>query len=123
MKVLSAISNIKKIVIPKNCKEVVRTVADELKAVVTNAEIIISSDGKNPELDSVFYIGFGSDYTFEKHYFDNEAAKYKNGFFQFCLDDNGGGKLIASKEGLLYSAFRYVMEFLSAKETKLGSSG
>jgi hypothetical protein len=123
MKVLGAISNIKKIVIPQNSKEVVRTVAEEIKTIVNNAEIVISNDGKNPELDSVFYIGFGSDYIFEKQYFDKESSKHKNGFFQFSLDDSGSGKLIASREGLLYSAFRYVMEFLSAKDTSVYRTG
>ncbi len=123
MKILGAISNIKKIVIQAKSEKVVKTVADELKLFANGGEIISAADGKNPELDSVFYVGLAEDFVFEKHYFEKAKDKYKNGFFHFCIDENGSGKLIASKKGLLYSAFKYVMEFLSKKETDDFKSG
>jgi len=123
MRTAEAISKIKKIVIQKNCMEVVNTVAEELKSIVKNCEVVISNDAKNPELESVFYIGLSADYTFEKHYYEKSKDKYKNGFFHFCIDDFGGGKLIASKEGLVYSAFKYVIDFLSDEETCKHKSG
>ena len=116
MKLIEAFNNTNKIVIQKGCKEVVKTVANELKGYTKGAQIITADDGKNPELKSVFYIGLSNDYFFEKNYYEKAIKKHPNGFFHFCIDEKGGGKLIVSKEGLCYSAFRYVVEFLNDRD-------
>ena len=110
MKLIEAINNISCIKYNRQSEVVNETVANELQSFAKKSKIVKIEDLKTKSEMESFYISTQNLIICEDFNYDEASAKYPEGFIYFKINEAGGGRLIASRTNLLYSAFCYIIE-------------